>query len=578
MILGSLRAAFRELPIGRRRREIAPARQSAARTDRDMPSWLVGVGGLGLVLAIWATDPLHRYVASWIPDLQMNLLGATLIVLFGFLFVTVSSRLTGEIGSSSNPISGMTVATLLLTCLIFYALHWTRAQDQLAALSVAAVVCVAASNGGTTSQDLKTGYLVGATPLWQQWAIVVGTLTSAMVIGLILIVLNRADTVFSTRNLPAPKTPIDASELTETDHAPGDATLYHVWRPTEGNAAGVTPGEYLVDDAGHVRYLVDPGINGKLDRRDDGSERQRFNAPKALLMAVIAQGILSPKPTMPWVLILLGVFLAVVLELSGASSLPFAVGVYLPLSTSLAVFAGGAVRWIVDRWSRSNAASGAAGTEQAEPDASQVAKSEMSPGVLFSTGYIAGASIAGVLIAIISFGDTVPKFLARWEYREVAVGSAATLDQQIRGLAADELGEKRSEAAGKTEPVENQAARIDAMAEEIRDLNRGALAERVPVTAGTKLQLPGDKKFTAPEAATLGQIAAEKLGSADKAGQLLEMNAKALPKLERLPPETRLKVPQRTWPAVVAFGFMTLLLLAVGMGWIRRGRAPSTNS
>ena len=116
------------------------------------------------------------------------------------------------------------------------------------------------------------------------------------------------------------------------------------------------------------------------------------------------------------------------------------------------------------------------------------------------------------------------------------------------------------------------------MAEEIRDLNRGALAERVPVTAGTKLQLPGDKKFTAPEAATLGQIAAEKLGSADKAGQLLEMNAKALPKLERLPPETRLKVPQRTWPAVVAFGFMTLLLLAVGMGWIRRGRAPSTNS
>ena len=173
----------------------------------------------------------------------MNLLGATLIVLFGFLFVTVSSRLTGEIGSSSNPISGHDSGDAVAHMLDFR----TRSigqprEDRLAALSVAAVVCVAASNGGTTSQDLKTGYLVGATPFWQQWAIVVGTLTSALVIGLILIVLNRADTVFSMRNLPAPKTPIDASELTETDHAPGDATLYHVWRPTEGNAAGVTPG------------------------------------------------------------------------------------------------------------------------------------------------------------------------------------------------------------------------------------------------------------------------------------------------------------------------------------------------
>jgi hypothetical protein len=553
-----------------------------------MPSWLVGVGGLALVLAIWATDPLHRYVANWIPDLQMNLLGATLIVLFGFLFVTVSSRLTGEIGSSSNPISGMTVATLLLTCLIFYALHWTRTEDQLAALSVAAVVCVAASNGGTTSQDLKTGYLVGATPLWQQWAIVIGTLTSALVIGLILIVLNRAGTVFSARDLPTPKTPVEVGQLTETDRAPGDATLYHVWRPTEGNAAGVAAGEYLVDDAGHIHYLVDPGINGKLLHRDDGSEVQKFQAPKAYLMAIIAQGILSPKPTLPWVLVLLGVFLAVVLELCGASSLPFAVGVYLPLATSLAVFAGGAVRWIVDRWGRDAADSGLSAVEaKIEADdkanqgvdskAAEADKSEMSSGVLFSTGYIAGATIAGVLVAFSSFSDAVPRFLGRWEYRELAVANAATLDQQIRGLAGEELDVPLSPTSVESSASKEDKAHLDTVAEEIRDLNRGVLAQQVPLTPGMVLRLPGEKKYTVPAAMHLGDVAAEQLGSADQAGKLLDLNTHDLAMPGRLEPGTRLKVPQRTWPAVAAFSVMTLMLLAVGMGWIRRSATRSSS-
>ncbi|HEV8061468.1 MAG TPA: oligopeptide transporter, OPT family, partial [Gemmataceae bacterium] len=151
LIIGSFGAALRDL-----RSSSSRGPGGTSRTDRDLPVWIVGLGAVGLVLAIWLTSPLHNLL-SWVPQLHMNLVGAVLIVLFGFLFVTVSSRLTGEIGSSSNPISGMTVATLLLTCLIFLALGWDHPEDRLTALSVAAVVCIAASNGGTTSQDLKTG-------------------------------------------------------------------------------------------------------------------------------------------------------------------------------------------------------------------------------------------------------------------------------------------------------------------------------------------------------------------------------------------------------------------------------------
>src|SRR5438874_1834445 len=178
LIIGSIGAGLRDIRASRGQNE--ENGYTAARTDRDLPLWIVGAGSIALVVAIWLTEPLHQ-VFAWVPDLHMNPLGAALIVLFGFLFVTVSSRITGEIGSSSNPISGMTVATLLLTCLIFLLLGWTNPMDRLTALSVAAVVCIAASNGGTTSQDLKTGYLVGATPMWQQLAILVGALSSALV-------------------------------------------------------------------------------------------------------------------------------------------------------------------------------------------------------------------------------------------------------------------------------------------------------------------------------------------------------------------------------------------------------------
>ena len=205
--------------------------------------------------------------------------GAVLVLAFGFLFVTVSSRLTGEIGSSSNPISGMTVATLALTCLIFATLGMRSPTEAVLALSVAAVVCIAASNGGTTSQDLKTGYLVGGTPYWQQWAIVVGTLTSALVIGGTLLLFNSAGTVYSTRDLPQMAlSPQQYDALTERANYNGQD--YRVWWVRPGDNPDVLPGKYYVDANRRPAVLVDPAITGRLNQNDNGEE-VKFKFPAA---------------------------------------------------------------------------------------------------------------------------------------------------------------------------------------------------------------------------------------------------------------------------------------------------------
>lgn len=364
---------------------------SVDRTDEDLPLPFVLVGSLLLVLAIWLTPSLH-----------MNLFGAMLIVIFGFLFVTVSSRLVGEIGSSSNPISGMTVATLLVTSLLFLLLGWTDTLDRIAALSVAGVVCVAAANGGCTSQDLKCGHLVGATPKYQQIAILIGALSSAAVIGYTLNLLNSASTIYSDKNLPAIVVP-NVSQLTEMEsvhdsaHA-DDKNSYHVLRVAEvqnsGPLAGLVAGKYLVTDSGKIQYLVDPGINGVLKARDNGTQVQKYDAPKARLMSLIIDGILAQK--LPWGLVLLGVALAIIAELCGVPALPFAVGVYLPLSTSAPIFAGGCVRWLVQRRSRRKSKN--AGHEDA---------TESGPGVLYSSGLIAGGAIAGIVLAMLSLREDI---------------------------------------------------------------------------------------------------------------------------------------------------------------------------
>ena len=240
------------------------------RTEDDLSPAFVGVGCLLLLVLL---------TAFMMTDVGLvgAVLGSLLVLLFGFLFVTVSSRLTGEIGSSSNPISGMTVATLLMTCLIFLALGRTSPMDAVLALSIGGVVCIAASNGGTTSQDLKTGFLVGGTPRWQQWAIIVGALTSAVVIGFTLLLFNSAGNVYSQRDLPDVKlSTTQLDDLKEKEPFPGETRsskgeLLHVWRPTQQEQTDlkVKPGKYLVDDLGQVRYRIDPTITGVLKHRDD---------------------------------------------------------------------------------------------------------------------------------------------------------------------------------------------------------------------------------------------------------------------------------------------------------------------
>jgi putative OPT family oligopeptide transporter len=360
---------------------------TTARTDRDLPLRVWGGGALLVIVAL-----------TLAPSLRLNVLGAVLVVVFGFLFVTVSSRLTGEIGSSSNPISGMTVATLLLTSLVFLSLGWVSAPHKIAALSIAGVVCIASSNGGTTSQDLKTGWLIGATPWKQQVAILVGTVSSALVIGLMLIWMNDSGTVFARRDFP--QFQVDPATLTETAHLRGadaeaDPAAYHVLRLREPTQ-GVPAGKYLVDAAGHIRYLEDPGINGVVDRRDSGEKVEgKFSAPKAMLMSFIIDGIMSRK--LPWSLVLLGVFLSVMLELIGVSSLAFAVGVYLPVSASTPIMIGGLVRWLADRTARRKVTA---------------AEAESGPGVLFSSGLIAGGAITGMVVAFAKWPRAGREFMA----------------------------------------------------------------------------------------------------------------------------------------------------------------------
>ena len=378
----------------------ASAAAGSARTERDLPMSFVGGGIAVLVLAILLAPGLH-----------MNFLGALLIVAFGFLFVAVSSRLTGEIGSSSNPISGMTVATLLLTCLAFLLMGWTQPAFYVTALSVGGIVCVAASNGGSTSQDLKTGFLVGATPKYQQIAILFGSAASALLLGPILLLLNERATVYVPAEQVAPglHAPADANlSARESLHGPqaeDDKKSYRAWHKTD--TVGGQPGKYLVDDSGAAVWLVDPGINGTFEKRPDGTPVRKFLAPKATLMSYIIKGILDRQ--LPWALVLFGVMIAVVLELCGVSSLAFAVGVYLPIASSAPIFVGGLVRWFVDFQRRR------ALREHNLDEAELAAHADRSPGVLLASGYIAGGAIAGIVIAILAGGmSKLDEAISKW--------------------------------------------------------------------------------------------------------------------------------------------------------------------
>ena len=388
-IVSAFRAGFADMKASR----VGQAVAARLRTDDDLPISVTVFGSVGLAI-----------VLAFLPQIGVNLLGAVLIIMFGFFFTTVSSRICGQVGSSANPISGMTIAALIAISFIFLLLGWTAIDDRVRAISIACVIAVAVANGGNTSQDLKTGFLVGATPRFQQIAILVGAIGSALAVGWTLTFLNDAYRYQVPETRPGFVAPASGSTpdgnvvvLDETMSGFGiggtdsiDANTYQVVR-VYLQTQGVPPGKYLVDPASHeIRYVVDPGIGGRF-REYAGRELKRLDSPKATLMALITDGILTHR--LPWALVLIGVFLTIAIELMGVSSLPVAVGVYLPLTTSAGMFAGGIVRWLVERRVRS--------------DNRPLAEVESGPGVLFASGLIAGGAICGIAVAAIAgWGST----------------------------------------------------------------------------------------------------------------------------------------------------------------------------
>jgi len=371
------------------------------RTDRDISMKYVIIGMIVLIAAIMLAPSLGLFILD---DPVVSLFGALLVVILGFLFVTVSARLTGEVGSSSNPISGMTVATLLFTSLMFLALGWTAPDPYfITALSIGGIVCIAASNGGTTSQDLKTGFLVGGTPRNQQFAILIGAFASALLLGPLLLFLNDSRTYYQQVD-PATFPPgftVTAdqlymddgqykSETVKSGEYASDQTHYRVWQNTDPKSGQV--GKYLVNTQGQPVYFVDPGINGVIKEDAAGNPLERYDAPKATLMSYIIKGVLGQD--LPWGLVLIGAMIAIMLEIVGVPSLAFAVGLYLPIATSAPIFVGGLVRRLVDIYLKRKLA------DRNLTEDEIAAETDKSHGVLLASGYIAGGAIAGILIAV----------------------------------------------------------------------------------------------------------------------------------------------------------------------------------
>lgn len=318
------------------------AEANIPRTERDLSIKVVGIGSLGLLLVI-ALLPNTLIPGT---NIGSKLLLGLLVIIFGAFFVTVASRIVGLIGSSNSPISGMTIATLMGTCLIFIMVKWTGHVYEPMALVVGGMICIAAANAGATSQDLKTGYLVGATPRYQQIALFVGAIVSSIAIG---------------------------------------ATIKILDRPTAEMAA--------------------QGIQHAI-----GTDE--YPAPQGTLMATLIKGILSFN--LDWQFVLVGVFIAIVMELCGIKALSFAIGIYLPLSTTLPIFIGGAIRGIVEwRHKKKNV--------QVSPEEEDLGK-----GNLFATGLVAGGALAGVLVAILSSIPSINSSLGKVNAEHGLTGALGT--------------------------------------------------------------------------------------------------------------------------------------------------------
>jgi putative OPT family oligopeptide transporter len=344
---------------------------ATARTERDISMRVVLVGSVALIAMMWA---LLKFKP--IPGAQTgafaNLMAAIFVVVFGFLFVTVASRISGLIGNSSNPVSGMTIATLMATCAVFLLLRWTANSYSVLALTIGGVVCIAAAIAGATSQDLKTGYLVGATPFWQQIGLVVGVMVSSFAIGGTLILMNVGLAQYKPMQIA-----LDITHLPTGVERQQDNYVYEGKDYVLVNSIGSSE----VPDG---KYLYDPGTRQIEVQWEQGIGSAKAAAPQARLMATVISGILNQR--LPWRLVFLGVFLVIAVELLGIRSLPFAVGSYISIATTMAMFAGGLVRWLAER-----------GTEEKNG-----AESEVSPGSLYASGLIAAGGVFGLMAIIIN--------------------------------------------------------------------------------------------------------------------------------------------------------------------------------
>ena len=339
---------------------------AGSRIERDLSMRIVLLGSLAIVAMMWALLTF-KPVPGAQTTLGANLAAALFVVVFGFLFVTVSSRICGLIGTSANPVSGMTIATLMATCAMFLVAGWTAGAYAALALTIGGVVAIAAANAGATSQDLKTGYLVGGTPVKQQIGLVIGVLAASFAIGGTLILMNKGLESYNPVRISLKTDQLPAGvQIEDSSYVHAGKTYILV------NALGsraIPDGKYLYDPA--TRQIEVQWVQGI------GSAKAA--APQARLMATVINGILNRR--LPWHLVLLGVFLVLAVELLGIRSLAFAVGSYLSIATTMAIFAGGAVRWLAER-GRAKAAH---------------AESEVSPGSLYSSGLIAAGGVFGLL-------------------------------------------------------------------------------------------------------------------------------------------------------------------------------------
>ena len=382
-IFSALRSGLKDV-----RAEGAGQSTASSRIDRDVSMRWVILGSIVIIAMMWVLltfHPMKGANTQW----YHNLLAGILVTIFGFLFVTVAARISGLLGNSSNPVSGMSIATLMATCAIFLVAGWTAPNYEVLALMIGGVVCTAAAIAGATSQDLKTGYLVGATPSYQQLSLLVGVTVSTIAIGTTLNLMNKGLEKYIPTEIPVNLQTLPEGVKVERDTFTHQGKTYVLINSLSSHE--IPDGEYLYDPSTKkIEFQWAQGI---------GSDKAP--APQARLMATVIHGILNQR--LPWRLVLMGVALVIAVEVLGVRSLAFATGSYLSIATTAAMFAGGLVRWAVE-----------ASLKKKEGESTD---GEASPGALYSSGLIAAGGVFGLLGIIIALlqdpeiSDRVPHFV-----------------------------------------------------------------------------------------------------------------------------------------------------------------------